>query len=338
MGTLAACQNTADYDDQSSLNNLEIVDYAPVLEDDATSILAWLTGASATPPARLLYDAQGARLFEQICETPEYYLTEQEESLLPRLGDYLNQTLTDACQIVEYGSGNRRKIELLLQTCPALKAHVPIDISKAHLIENAETLAQAFPGHYFTAVCADFFTAIDIPSAPFGQQLDQNIGFFPGSTIGNMPEETAAEFLTNARKALGDGNLFCVAVDRVKDVQILEAAYHDAAGASAAFSLNLIDRMNREFGATFDTSAFRYDATFNAQTEAIEMWWTTQQAVETQVAGVPIALPKGHRLLVEISRKFTPESLHSLASLSGYHVRDILSTPNEWYSLAILEC
>lgn len=325
-----------DPDDKNQPANLQVFDYGPALSDDKTAVREWLSGASLTPPARLLYDARGAALFEAICATPEYYLTQKEEEILPRLADYLASNAPVNSQIVEYGSGSRRKIAQLLKACPQIIAHVPIDISKSHLIENAALLAHTFPDRVFSAICADFFQAIDIPSQPLGQTISQNIGFFPGSTIGNMPPATAATLLSGARQALGDNGVFVLAVDRVKAADTLVDAYLDSAGASASFSLNLIDRINREMSGNIDKNSFRYDAIFNEETQAIEMWWIVERGHKASVDGQMIYFQAGQRLLVEISRKFTASSVEALANAAGYTLQTLISTNDDWYSLAIL--
>lgn len=167
--------------------------------------------------------------------------------------------------------------------------------------------------------------------------VSQNVGFFPGSTIGNMPPQTATHLLTLAKRSLGQGSLFVLGVDRVKPVDVLVNAYLDKAGASARFSLNLIDRINREMAGSLDKTGFRYHAEYNKRTQAIEMWWIATKAQHASVAGVPIKIREGQRLLVEISRKFTPESVAQLAFSAGYRLRHMISTDDDWYSLAILE-
>lgn len=316
--------------------NLRVIDLDPPEIDAQKSIAAWLSGTVASPPARLLYDATGAALFEQICQTPEYYLTRLEKRLLPHIPGALAPHLRSDAQIVEYGSGSHAKIALLLDALPQLRSHVPIDISKAHLIDNAQVLARRFSSHRFTAICADFFQEIALPTRADGDETLQNIGFFPGSTIGNMDNDAAIEFMANARRALGPGCLFILAIDRMKDPTILRSAYMDEAGVSARFSLNLIDRINREMSGDIDKSAFHYDAVFNPETEAIEMYWQVDRPLTAQVADKVLHFHKGQRFLVEISRKFTLQSLDDLAHHSGFDRIDLLSDSAELYSLALL--
>lgn len=317
-------------------NNLVFLDLEPATVDAQDYIIAWLSGTIESPPARLLYDDAGADLFEAICQTPEYYLTRCEQEILPRIPQAIAPALHDVAQIVEYGSGNNQKVTQLLDALPQIKAHVPIDISKDHLIANAAQLAQQHPQRSFTAICADFFQDINLPMRPNGVPVTQNIGFFPGSTIGNMPHASAVELLSKARAALGPDSLFILAVDRVKDPTVLEAAYMDQGGYSARFSLNLIDRINREMNGTLDKSCFKYEATFNSETQAIEMRWRVLRTHHAYIAGTHLEFTQGQSFLVEISRKFTPESLTHLAADAGYDVLDMLSDARDWYSLAAL--
>jgi len=323
-------------DDAQQPSNLFFQDLHPPQIDAQKSVIAWLSRQTASPPARLLYDAAGAHLFEHICQTPEYYLTRCEREILPKIPGVLAPYLGSHAHIIEYGSGNNAKISSLLKALPQLRHHIPIDISKDHLLLNAAELARAFPDRSFTAICADFFQALRLPPLPDGPAKAQNIGFFPGSTIGNMPEQTAIEFMTNARGALGQDCLFVLAVDRVKDPARLESAYRDEAGYSARFSLNLIDRINREMGGKLDKAAFRYDAIYNDATHAIEMYWTVERAHAASISETAIKFEEGERFLVEISRKFTIDAINSLAQTSGFELIELISDEQEWYSLALL--
>lgn len=317
--------------------NLVFLDLEPPQGNAQESLTSWLSGTLRSPPALLLYDQNGAQLFESICTMPEYYLTQCEQDILPQVPAAIMPLLHEAVQIVEYGSGNNQKVTQLLNAIPQIKAHVPIDISKDHLLENASQLAALHPGRAFTAICADFFQDIALPSRPNGLPITQNVGFFPGSTIGNMPEADAAALLTKAKEALGPDCLFILAVDRVKDTQVLENAYLDSGGHSARFSLNMIDRINREFGGALEKRAFRYDAHFNEDLQAIEMRWIVEKAHTASIAGTPLTFAQGDSFLVEISRKFSLESLSRLATRAGFDVHTVLSDPQDWYSLAILK-
>lgn len=322
---------------ENAPENLVFLDLEPPQLDAQESLISWLSGSLKSPPALLLYDQTGAELFEAICTMPEYYLTRCEQDILPQIPAAIAPLLHDAVQIVEYGSGNNQKVTQLLGALPQIKAHVPIDISKDHLLANAAELAARHPKRVFTAICADFFQDITLPRRPNGLPITQNMGFFPGSTIGNMPEEDAVDLLRNAKKALGPDCLFILAVDRVKDTAILESAYLDSGGHSARFSLNMIDRINRDFAGTLKKNAFRYDAHFNEDAQAIEMRWIVETTHQASIAGTPLQLREGDSFLVEISRKFSQESLSRLATRAGFEIHDIVSDPREWYSLAVLK-
>lgn len=320
-----------------SYDNLVFLDLEPPQIDAQKCIIEWLRGDMISPPARLLYDEAGAQLFEAICNTPEYYLTQSETAILPHLPAAIAGEVHDMAQIVEYGSGNNQKVSQLLNALPQIKAHVPIDISKDHLLANASELAAQHPSRSFTAICADFFQDFDLPARPNGTPITQNIGFFPGSTIGNMPQKDAEAFLAKARQALGPDSLFLLAVDRVKDPAILEAAYMDQGGFSARFSLNLIDRINREMAGTLKKNKFTYKALYNDAHEAIEMRWIVVESHSASIGAETLHFKEGDSFLVEISRKFTPKSVSQLAQSAGYTLLDILSDPKEWFSLAVLK-
>jgi dimethylhistidine N-methyltransferase len=329
----ATASKTAD----QTYDNLVFLDLEPPQIDAQQCIIHWLRRDIISPPARLLYDEAGAQLFEAICNTPEYYLTQSETAILPHLPAQIAGEVHDRAQIVEYGSGNNQKIIQLLNALPQIKAHVPIDISKDHLLANASQLAAQHPERRFTAICADFFQDFDLPVRPNGIPITQNIGFFPGSTIGNMPQKDAEAFLAKARRALGPDSLFLLAVDRVKDPAILEAAYMDQGGFSARFSLNLIDRINREMAGTLKKNKFTYKALYNAADEAIEMRWIVVESHSATIGSETLQFKEGDSFLVEISRKFTRESVSRLANNAGYNVVDIVSDSKEWFSLAVLK-
>ncbi|HVE54663.1 MAG TPA: L-histidine N(alpha)-methyltransferase, partial [Ramlibacter sp.] len=216
---------------------------------------------------KYFYDAEGSRLFDRICELPEYYPTRTELGILERCAGELSQLAGPRPEIVEFGAGSLRKVRLLLQAFDAPARYLPIDISGDHLRDAAAVLRREFAGLEVQPIVADYTQRLLLPQAPAG---GRRIGFFPGSTLGNFSPEEALAFLCRAAEVLQGGALV-LGADLVKDPHVLHAAYNDAQGVTAAFNLNLLARANRELGTNFALPAFAHYAFYNAPLQRIEM-------------------------------------------------------------------
>lgn len=255
----------------------------------------------ATPPV-WLYDRHGSELFEAITQLPEYYPTRTETALLARHGaDFAAAAGRDRA-VVEFGAGSARKTPHLLRAIdPA--AYVPIDISDEYLMASSATLSIAFPGLPVLPVVGDFNRALTLPPAIEGMA---RLGFFPGSTIGNMEPDAAVDLLRAMRRLLGDGAMLLIGMDRVKPRERLVAAYDDAAGITAAFNRNLLVRINRELGGDIPVDAFVHRAVWNDDKARIEMHLEATQAVAFRVAGQDFAMAAGETIHTESSHKYGP--------------------------------
>ena len=219
-------------------------------------------------PPKHFYDAAGSRLFERITTLPEYYPTRTELRILADHAEEIAAFIPNGAALVEFGSGSSTKVRLLLDKLPRLAAYVPVDISAEFLDDEAARLGDEFPHLSIVPVAADFTRGFVLPRGLARHPL---AGFFPGSTIGNFEPGAARAFLHLARRLLGSRAVFVVGVDLVKDRRILEPAYDDAAGVTAAFNLNVLARANRELGANFDLAAFAHRAFYDAERHRIEM-------------------------------------------------------------------
>lgn len=265
-------------------------------------------------PARWFYDATGSALFEDITALPEYYPTRSETALLKRHADEMAAAIGPGRAVVELGSGSSTKTPLLLQAIdPA--AYVPVDISGDFLRESADTLAARFPRLAIYPVEADFTQKVALPreicSIP-------KLGFFPGSTIGNMVARTAIDLLRSWRATLGDGSLMLIGVDRIKDVGVLTRAYDDPAGVTAAFNLNLLERINRELGGTIPVENFFHRAVWNDVHARIEMHLVAACDIEFTVDGHRYAMAKGETIHSENSHKYGPRDANLLLRAGGW--------------------
>jgi len=266
---------------------------------------------------KYFYDAEGSRLFEDICGLPEYYPTRTELALLQDAAAEIAACIPQDAALVEFGSGASLKTRQILDHAPQVAVYTPIDISPSALDEAVASLSADYPDLVLSPLADDFTTALDLPAQAQGRPA---VGFFPGSTIGNLTPEEAVEFLVNARHLLGEGARFLVGADLVKEEDVLVAAYDDAQGVTAAFNLNLLARMNRELAADFDLSGFSHRALWNAEKARIEMHLVSDQAQSVQVAGRRFDFAAGETIHTENSHKFTPERLEALAAKAGWRM------------------
>lgn len=281
-----------------------------------------LAGLGASPKAlspKYFYDAKGSRLFEEICTLPEYYPTRAEAALLRRIAPELSALIPDGASLVEFGSGASEKTRLLLDAAPQLGAYVPIDISADALGRACETLRRTYPHLNITPLTGDFTQPLSLPAAA---RERARVGFFPGSTLGNFDEEEAVAFLRAARHSLGRDACFIVGVDMVKPVELLEAAYDDRQGVTAAFNKNLLTRINRELGADFDLDAFDHNARWNPGQQRIEMHLVARSPQRVTIAGEVFIFAKGETLHTENSHKFTADKLSMLAARAGWKLTE----------------
>jgi dimethylhistidine N-methyltransferase len=296
--------------------------------DRLTFLRDTLAGLSSSPKTfspKYFYDGAGSELFEAICVTPEYYPTRTETALLREIAPALAAGIPQGAVLLELGSGASDKTRMLLDAAPWISAYVPVDISAAALDGAVTRLREAYPSLAVHPVVGDFTHAIEVPKALAGRPV---VAFFPGSTIGNFTPAEAIALLRSVRERLGPGARFIVGADQVKDVDVLLAAYDDAAGVTAAFNRNVLVRIDRELGGDFDPAAFEHRAVWNAELERIEMHLVSREAQRVTVAGQSFAFAAGESIHTENSHKFTPASFARLAEAGGWRIE------KEWVSAA----
>ncbi|WP_174297341.1 L-histidine N(alpha)-methyltransferase [Sphingomonas bacterium] len=276
-----------------------------------------LDGLSRRPraiPARWFYDRRGSELFEAITDQPEYYPTRTEMGILAEIGPELAGLVGAGRAVVEFGSGSSAKTPLVLRAV-APSAYVPIDISGEFLRESTRSLCAAFPELLVLPMEADFMRPIALPrsiaSAP-------KLGFFPGSTIGNMAPLAAVDLLRAMRASLGQGAMLLIGMDRVKEEDVLIPAYDDAAGVTGAFNLNLLERINRELDGTVPVDAFRHRAIWNDVRARIEMHLEAVRNAEFVVDGRSFAIAAGESVHTENSHKYGPRDARILLRSGGW--------------------
>lgn len=277
-------------------------------------VLAGLAQRHKAIPARWFYDRHGSELFEEITSLPEYYPTRTETALLKNLGPRIAGLVGAGRVVVEFGSGSSVKTPLLLGVI-APAAYVPIDISGDFLRQSSAELAVKFPDVSVIPVEANFMQEVALPAALTGKAM---LGFFPGSTIGNMVPHTAVDLLRSMRQTLGDDSLLLIGVDLVKAVETLVAAYDDAQGITARFNLNLLDRINRELSADIPVDKFRHVARWNDDWSRVEMHLEAREAVHFSVCGQDFSMPQGETIHTENSHKYTPDQASLLLKAGGW--------------------
>jgi dimethylhistidine N-methyltransferase len=316
------------------MNPVAFHDFAPPADDFRQAVLDGLAQAPKRLPSRFIYDARGSRLFDAILEQPEYYVPRVEIALLQKHGAALAALAGPRAYVVDYGSGSGRKARTLLDLLDAPAAYAAIDISREHLLRAAEALAADYLQLDVHAVCADFLRPFALPT-PRTPAVGARLGFFPGSTIGNMTPAQRTQFLTAARATLAGGG-FIVGVDLKKDPAILRAAYNDAAGASAAFNTNILVRANSELGADFDLAAFRHRAEYDAVHGRMEIGIESLQAQTVRIGNAAFAFAAGEIILTQYAYKFTVEEFAALAAAAGFAPRQVWTDADRMFAIRYL--
>jgi dimethylhistidine N-methyltransferase len=296
-------------------------------------VLAGLALPRKTLPPKLFYDAVGAALFERICELDEYYLTRAELSILRSHANEIAARIGPGAALVEYGSGAGVKVRLLLDAMHAAAAYVPLDISREQLVRVVAELSADYPHVPVLPVCADYTMPLTIPDLP---RRSRRVGFFPGSTIGNFHPTEAAAFLRRVRRVLGQDGALLLGVDRRKQARVLQAAYDDRAGVTAAFNLNALGRLNREFGADFDLETFRHRAVWDDRASRVEMHLESLAPQTVQVAGKQFAIAEGETIWTESSYKYDRPRFDRLVAEGGFRVEQLWTDERERFWVAFL--
>lgn len=311
-----------------------LLDHRP---DPATITADVLAGLSARPralPSKYFYDARGSALFECITRQPEYYLTRAELDLLPRVLPQIAAHAGPRVRVVEYGSGSGRKTRLLLQALEDVVAYTPVEISRTALLDSVRALAVDFPAIEMLPVCADFTALPALP--PPHRAARRTLLFFPGSTLGNFTEAAAVSILHGMRQAMGPDGLALIGIDLDKDPALIEAAYNDAAGVTADFTLNLLVRLNREIGSDFDLAGFAHRARYVVPWRRIETSLVSRRAQVVHVAGQAFAFAREEAMHVEYSHKYDDAQFAAMAAAAGLRVAAAWDAPARMFGLRLL--
>jgi L-histidine Nalpha-methyltransferase len=296
-------------------------------------VLAGLSAPIPAVPARWLYDRRGSELFEAITQLPEYYLTRAERALLERHCPEVARIAGTGAAVVEFGSGSSNKTPILLRSAQP-SAYVPIDISGDFLRDAAAALQADLPGLPIYPVEADFMRPITLPPelAPAAK-----LGFFPGSTIGNLVPRTAVDLLRAMKETLGPGAWLLIGMDRIKDPELLIRAYDDADGVTAEFNLNLLHRINAELAGTIPVEAFRHRAVWNDRMSRIEMHLEAVRDVAFAVAGRRFLFRAGATIHTENSHKYGLRDSRLLLRAAGWGVVEEWTDAGDRFALILAQ-
>ncbi len=295
-------------------------------------VLKGLKQSEKSLPCQYFYDESGSQLFEQITQLPEYYPTRTETAILRTHAQDIAAALGQDVLLVEYGAGASTKTRILLDALQGLAGYVPIDVSEAFLLQTAEQVRQDYPGLTVHPVVGDFMIRFGLPAGAEGRP----VGFFPGSTIGNLSDAEIVEFMSSARDLLGQDSQFVIGVDLRKDPSILVPAYDDAAGVTAKFNLNLLARINRELQGTFDLTQFAHRAIWNDDASRIEMHLESLADQTVEIGSERLTFREGEMIHTENSRKFSIDTLLPLFEQTGWTLRSQWLDDRRFFAVLLL--
>ena len=296
--------------------------------------LAGLQSTPKTLPCKYFYDQCGSQLFDRICELPEYYPTRTEAGIMADNVEEMAAVFGPNALLIEYGSGSSTKTRILLDHLPHLAGYVPMDISREHLYQTAGSLASAYPNLDILPLCADYTQPFTLPNAC--RPVQSRAVYFPGSTIGNFHRAEAAVFLKRIAGVCGPGGGLLIGVDLRKSPAILNPAYNDAQGVTAAFNLNLLARMNAEIGANFALDGFAHSAFYDEEIGRIEMHLLSLNAQMVHLGGETIRFAEDETIWTECSYKYSLPEFAGMAASAGFQVRRVWTDAEQKFSVQYL--
>ena len=285
-------------------------------------------------PSWLFYDERGSALFEQICEQPEYYLTRHEIALMGQHAGSIAESLGSEVRLVEYGSGSGVKTRILLRHLHQPVGYVPVEISPEPLYRSVQQLADEFPELPLQPLCADFSKPLRLPISPRAPR--RTVVYFPGSTIGNFEAHDAVLLLRKMRNEMGDAGGILIGVDLKKEPALIEAAYNDAAGVTAEFTLNMLARLNREIGSDFELGAFSHRAHYNPMAGRIETHIVSRREQQVTIGRNKVGFRTDEAIQVEYSCKYSLADFAALAEKAGLAVLRVWTDPQQMFSVQYL--
>ncbi len=284
-------------------------------------------------PCKYFYDLRGSQLFDQICDLDEYYLTRTETQIMSDSAKEIAQHFPRDSVLVEYGSGSSTKTRLLLQELRDLRAYLPVDISEAHLLQTAKQLDADYPQLHVQPIVADFTAPFDLPAA---YRDAPTMVYFPGSTLGNLEPQSASRLLRQIAQQCQPNGKLLIGLDLDKDPTVLQAAYDDAKGVTAAFNLNLLQRINKELDADFDVEQYRHRAIYKRAQARVEIYIESLRDQTVNISGTRFSFRRGEYILTEYSHKYGIESFRSMAGEAGWKVDAVWTDAKQFFAVMLM--
>ncbi|MEH2072304.1 MAG: L-histidine N(alpha)-methyltransferase [Nostoc sp.] len=313
-------------------------DHYQALNSEGLDVIQGLTQTPKSLPAKYFYDDRGSELFEQICELPEYYPTRTEALILQQYADEIAQ-MTGACELVELGSGSSTKTLFLLDAYQKLASYcryIPVDVSRGIVESTVLKLQQKYPGFFIEGLIGTYEQALAKLESTFAAS---RMIFFLGSSLGNFNPQGCNMFLKQIAKTLQVGDYFLLGIDLQKPKEILEPAYNDSQGVTAAFNLNMLSHLNWRFQGNFDLNLFTHQAIYNQADAQIEMYLHCQKShqVFLEALDLQVSLVDGESILTEISRKFDLANMQQQLEIHGLKTLKTWTDPQQWFGLILCQ-
>jgi dimethylhistidine N-methyltransferase len=316
----------------TSNSQYKFFDRKPPIVDAREEILSGLSSKPKRLSPKYFYDEVGSKLFDQITELPEYYPTNTEIGLLKKHRNEVAEIVGEEATLIEYGGGSSLKVRLLLERLRP-SSYIPVDISRDHLEGSARQLFEDYPWLSVYPTSADYSEPFELPSLAANSR---RLAFFPGSSIGNFEPEEAEQFLVNVQTVIGSAGNLLVGIDRKKETAILESAYNDSQGVTAAFNLNALRHINDQFDGSFKLENFRHVANYNEGLGCIQMFLESTIDQVVRVAGQSFGFRAGERMHTENSYKYAPSEFVALAQRANFDVERAWTDERDWFSLFLL--
>jgi len=317
-----------------SVERIISYDFKPGLERFLAEVLIGLSKPQKELPSKYFYDELGSYLFERICELKEYYIPRVEASIMQAHIEEMVELIGPHVLLIEHGCGNCEKVRFLIDRLHNPVAFIPIDISQEQLLYVAKELASIYPQLEILPVCADYTSSFELPIPR--QSSERIVVYFPGSTIGNFDPIPAKHFLEHAANLCGLHGALLIGVDLKKDPAVLHSAYNDNQGITAAFNLNLLERINRELDCDFQLDGFQHYAFYNPRESRVEMHLISQRDQTVHINRETISFVKGESIWTESSYKYTLAEFEQMAAAAGFRVERVWVDEQQWFSVQYL--
>jgi len=309
-------------------------DFKPGLESFLAEVLIGLHKPQKELPSKYFYDERGSHLFERICELKEYYIPRIEASIMQAHIREMVELIGPHVLVIEYGCGNCEKVRLLIDRLHDPVAFIPIDISQEQLLRVVEELASIYPRLQVLPVCADYTSSFELPIPK--QSSKRIVVYFPGSTISNFDPIPAKHFLEHVANLCGSDGALLIGVDLKKDPAVLHSAYNDNKGITAAFNLNLLERINRELDCDFQPDGFQHYAFYNPRESRVEMHLVSQRNQVVHMNRETISFARGESIWTESSYKYNLDEFEQMVTAAGFRVERVWVDERQWFSVQYL--